>query len=167
MILVSIKCFSPSERTILVSYFYICSRRTRPNLPGDTKTPLATSFHARDGTQVIALLGAEIEELLGDFRSDCMCTKITGGDFTVAVAQEACHGLGRVQGQWLLEDIETLRHGVGGAVMVQRLLGVVRSVGDCEEADEYGQKFGDVHQLVWSQECKQLFARIDRRYSIY
>ena len=42
------------------------------NAPAHAKAPLAPSFHARNGSQVIALLGAEVKELVGDFGCDSM-----------------------------------------------------------------------------------------------
>ena len=65
-----------------------------------------------------------------------MVAIIGRGHLAVAVTQEACHGLGRMQCQWLLKDVQALAHGGGGAVvMVERFLLLSRE-GECQEAEE-------------------------------
>ena len=117
------------------------------NAPAHAKAPLAPSFHARNGSQVIALLGAEVEELLSDFSRHSVVAVVRSGHFAVAVTQEAGHGLGGVQSQWLFKDIQALRHGV--VRVVERLLGVVlRGKGDCDEAEKCCYQGCDVHEIA-------------------
>ena len=105
------------------------------SLPSNTKTPLATSLHARDRTQVIALLSTEVQELFGDLCRYGVVAMVGSRHFAVTIAQEACHGLGGVQCQRLLEDVQALAHGGGGVVvMVERLLLGCRC--ECKKADE-------------------------------
>lgn len=70
-----------------------------------------------------------------------MVAVVRSRHFAVAIAQEAGHGLGGVQSQGLLEDVQALRHGGRVVGVVERLLGVVlRGEGDCDEAEECYQK---------------------------
>lgn len=102
---------------------------------GNTKTPLAASLHTRNGTQVIALLSTEVQELFGDLCRYSMVTVIRCRYFAVAIAQEACHGLCRMQRQRLLKDVQALAHGGGGVVvMVKGLL--LGCKGECKQAEE-------------------------------
>jgi hypothetical protein len=105
------------------------------NSPGNTKTPLATSLHARDRTQVIALLSTEVQELFGDLCCYGMVAMVGSRYFAVAVTQETCHGLSGVQCQRLLEDIQALAHGGGGVVMVVKRL-LLGCKCECKRADE-------------------------------
>ena len=117
--------------------FPICStkvHRNNYNSPGNTKTPLATSLHARDRTQVIALLSTEIQELFGDLCGYRMVAIVGSRHFAVAIAKEACHRLGRVQRQRLLKDVQTLAHGGGGVVVVVQRLLLLGCKGECKEA---------------------------------
>lgn len=95
--------------------------------PADTKAPLASSLHTRDWPEIVALLCAVVQELVGDLGGDGVVAIVGCGHFTVAVTQEASHGLSGVESQRLLEDVQALGHG-GGVVavrVVERLLGVV------------------------------------------
>jgi hypothetical protein len=119
------------------SWHIHCRSTEMVNAPAHAKAPLAPSLHARNGSQVIALLGAEVKELLGDFGCDSMVAVVWGGHFAVAIAQEAGHGLGGMESQRLFEDVQALRHGERVVGVVERLLGVVlRGEGDCDEAEE-------------------------------
>jgi hypothetical protein len=123
---------------MLVPCSLVCNLKIRGNCdsPGNTKTPLAASLHARNRTQVVALLSAEVQELFGDLCGDSVVPVVGSRHFTVAIAKEACHGLGGVQRQWLLEDVQALAHGGGGVVvMVKRLL-LVGCKGECKIAKE-------------------------------
>ena len=145
-----IKGFSPSVSERLVLCFPVCNLRVHwiQNSPGDTKTPLATSLHARDGTQVISLLGAEVQELFGDLCCYGMVAVVGSRHFAVAIPQKACHGLGGVQSQRLLEDIQALAHCSGGVVVVvERLLLLLGCESECEKAEKQSQECDDVHQL--------------------
>ena len=68
--------------------------------------------------------------------------------FAVAIPQKACHGLGGVQSQRLLEDIQALAHCSGGVVVVvERLLLLLGCESECEKAEKQSQECDDVHQL--------------------
>ena len=108
----------------------------RQTVPAHAKAPFTPSLHARNGSQVIALLGAEVEELLGDFGRHGMVAIVRSRHFAVAIAKEAGHRLSRVQSQGLLEDVQALRHDGCIVGVVERLLGVVlRAKCDCNKAE--------------------------------
>lgn len=66
--------------------------------------------------------------------------------FAVAITQKACHGLGGVQSQRLLEDVQALAHCGGGVVvMVKGLL--LGGESECEKVEKQSQECDDVHQL--------------------
>jgi hypothetical protein len=121
------------------SCFPICGLKIyrQSDLPGNTKTPLAASLHAGNGTKVVALLSAEVQELFGDLCRYSMVAVVRGRHFTVAISQKACHGLGRVQRQRLLEDVQALAHGGGGVVVmvVKRLL-LLGGEGECKKVEQ-------------------------------
>ena len=120
------------------SCFPICGLKIyrQSDLPGNTKTPLAASLHTRNGTQVIALLSTEVQELFGDLCRYSMVAVVRGRHFTVAISQKACHGLGRVQRQRLLEDVQALAHGCGGAVVMMKRLLLMGCKGERKKAEE-------------------------------
>jgi hypothetical protein len=118
VVLVRIERFPPSKPVMSVSSSANFVSEVFSSSPADTKTPFAPSLHARDWTQVVALLCAEVQELLRDLGRYGMVAIVRGRHFAVSIAQEASHGLSRMQRQRLLEDVQTLAHCGGGAVVV-------------------------------------------------
>ncbi len=72
--------------------------------PARAETPLAPALHARDRTEVIALSGAEVEELVGDFGGDGVVAGVAGWNLAVAGPEVAGHWACAVHCEGLLED---------------------------------------------------------------
>lgn len=69
-----------------------------------TETPFTSAFHAWDATQIVALLGAELEELVGHFCSDAVVPEVRLGDFTKDIAEESGHWRGGEELEWGFKD---------------------------------------------------------------
>ena len=74
-----------------------------------TKTPFTSAFHAWDAAQVVALLGAELKELIGHFCSDAVVPEVRLGDFAEAIAEESGHWRGGEELEWGFKDCINIR----------------------------------------------------------
>lgn len=97
-----IRSVQKNLRNNLISLFPSSLKSLQP--PARAQTPLATTLHASNRPQVVAILGGEIEELLCDFCCDGVVAEVGGGYFAVTVAEVAGHGRGGVEGEGLLEN---------------------------------------------------------------